>query len=564
MSAHTARPPSFRRRIIAVLFIVPLLAMAACTQSKNQGGGGDGRGDASPQSTGNLLYVIPSQEDREIDGLDPVQASGTGVHTMWGALYSTLFTQNPDTGELEPGLAESWKVSDDRLTWNIHLRDDVVFHNGDKMTSEDVLFTLDRARDDQYLPRSAIIKGFLTNVESWEAEGPYDVTIHLKVPQVTLGTSALGRTHLSIVPKNYFQKVGKEEFGKHPIGTGPFKFVSWKPGDSIKMERNPDFKWGPPYTETAGGPARLETLTFKYINDPNTRISAYLANEADVIEGVAFTDIPRLEGSGDTEVMLVEKNGSTSQFNLNVTNAPTDDVNVRRAISASIDRDAFTKVMFGSAGTPECHFIQKRMGDFLNKDACAPEFDLKKAASLLDDAGWTMGSDKYRHKDGKRLTLVGVVGSAEVKFLEFVQAQLKESGIEVKIKSMTDAGVLEQVNDRDSWNIHLASVEGRTNEDPNILQSMWASFAIPPKGAWNYSAFTTPELDKLLADGIAELDRDKRVAIYHKAQDILADQVPAVPYSSAKIVVAHRNTVHGLMSDIRGSYRYFFDVWEVE
>lgn len=578
LSAPTAGTRRRHPRLLLLLvFVVASLFAAAC------GSGGDtaepsgdvseaDAGDATEgdseaaaegerQVGGELIHAFPSQEAGDLAALDPqIGEVSTYANSILNSIYDPLVYQDPETNELVGGLAESWEVSEDGMTWTITLKEGPTFHDGSPVTSEDVQYMFERAADEQYLPGNAYVSTLVANVEGTEIVDERTLKVNMSRPQANFVQSTLGRSYYGVVPKAIVEEVGVEEFGKNPVGTGPFKFVEWVPEGHILLERNPDYTWGPNFTETAGDPPDLENLRFVYIEDPQTRIAAFMAGEVTSMDGIPEADQARLEGDSEVTILKTGKNGSPGMLYFNTANAPTDDPAVRRAIGHAIDREALNTAVFSGVHEAVCTFLEPRML-FVNEEACSPEHDPDAARQLLDEAGWTEGSDGVREKDGEKLEITGLVYSENARRLEFLQAQLAEVGISLVVEPGQRSSIDERQLQESGWHVVHGNPQGWTNEDPNILRAQYHSSLISPDGTSNVSRYDNPEVDELLDAGLAEMDPAAREEIYMEIQEILAEDLPAVTLVSMQRNLAHRNNVHGIIPDVRGTYRYFHDVW---
>jgi peptide/nickel transport system substrate-binding protein len=276
------------------------------------------------------------------------------------------------------------------------------------------------------------------------------------------------------------------------------------------------------------------------------------------IDGVPEADQARLAGDARFEIVDVRKNGTTGRLTLNNRAFPTSERAVRVALNQAIDKDALNRNVYYGVHRPTRYLLEDRMFAF-NPDAPLPAYDPAAAKRTLDEAGWLPGPDGVRARDGTRLELVGI-GWDDRRVLEVAQAQLREVGIALRVEPLSRAAAADRAT-RDDWHVYHELPQGWTNEDPHILHTNFHSSNIPPAGTSNPSKVASPEIDALLAQGYQELDRGKRQALYERAQTLLAEDAVGVPLVSMYRNLAVRKEVHGITPDVRGTYRYYHDVW---
>lgn len=540
------------------LAVCGLLLASACAGNAGVGQDGGTRTDG-----GTLVIAFPNNEQADAKSLDPNVGGGTTyVNSIYGAMFDQIVYQDPESGEIVGGLAESWDVADDGLTYTFHLIDKAKFWDGTPVTAEDVKYTLDRARDPKYLPGNGYVSALLANYDKSEVPDEHTIVVRLKKPQTNFLPSVVGRTYLAIVSKAAAEKEGVPGFGEKPMGSGPFEFVEWVKGDHITVKRNDAYSWGPKFFETAGRAPSVERIVFRFIQEDSTRMAALDSGQASAIVGVPPFDQDRVENNPQHELIKVRKNGQPGGLNLNMLRAPTSDVAVRQAIAYAVDRDALNTSVYAGKNFPGKYVLEERMGEWVDKDTPFPEADPDHAKQLLDDAGWTPGSDGVRQKDGNRLSLVAICSPDQQQLMTLIQAQLKEVGIDFDVRPMSGAQVSTTVQSV-GGDFHAAWVNrvGWTNEDPYLLYSLFDSKNAPPTGTSNYSQIKMPELDKVLEEAAVTQDEDQRRQLYFDAQKILVEYAPFVPLISFNQNIAAVAGVHGLLPDMRGTYTYFNDVW---
>jgi ABC-type transport system substrate-binding protein len=223
-----------------------------------------------------------------------------------------------------------------------------------------------------------------------------------------------------------------------------------------------------------------------------------------------------------------------------------------------VDKEALNRNVYYGVHVPTRSILEEKMWAF-NPQALLPAYDPAAAKRTLDEAGWTVGPDGTRQKDGKRLELYGFAWY-DIRPAEVVQSQLQAVGIKLTVEKLSRAAGNDRVNGND-WHLYFHQPWGWTNEDPHILYTNFHSSNVPPLADSNRDKVNLPELDRLLEEAYQTLDAPKRQELYLRAQEIVAREAVAVPLISMYRNVAVRKGVHGIMSDIRGTYSYLHDVW---
>ena len=414
--------------------------------------------------------------------LDPTSAAAGAIdQVLYANVFEGLTRFGPD-GSVQPGLAASWTISDDGLSYTFQLREGVTFHDGTTFEASDVVFSLDRARaEDSTNAQKALFAG----IESVEALGDSSVRIDLAAPQGNFLFNLAWGDAVMVAPES----IG--DIKNLPIGTGAFRFEQWRRGDQVSLSRNADY-WGEP--------ASLEAATFKFISEPTAAYAAMLAGDIDAFysypapENLAqFERDPRftvLSGNTEGETILAMNNQQ----------APFDDIRVRKAVSHAIDRQAIIDgAMFGY-GTPIGTHFAPHNPDYVDLTAIAA-FDPALARDLLAQAGYA---------EGFSTTLKLPPPSYARRGGEIIAAQLREVGIEAEISFLEWAQWLEQVFR--GYDYGLTIVSHTEPMDINI-------YARPDY----YFQYDNPDFQALIETLAVESDPAARSALLAQAQTTIAE-----------------------------------------
>lgn len=349
--------------------------------------------------------------------LDPTSAAAGAIDSV---LYSNVFeglTRFASDGSIIPGLAQSWVISDDGLTYTFKLAEGVTFHDGTTMDAEDVKFSLDRARAEDSANAQKALFASIADVEAVDAS---TVKITLSAPNGSLLFNLAWGDAVIVAPESI------ENIKQAPVGTGAFKFANWVQGDNITLEKNADY-WGTP--------AKLDKVTFKFISDPTAAFAAVMAEDVDVFAGYpAPENVPQFEADPRFQVIVGNTEGET-MLSTNNKMPPFDNVKVREAMAHAIDRQAIIDgAMFG-LGTPIGTHFAPHNPDYVDLTADSA-YDPEKAKALLAEAGFA---------EGFTTTLKLPPPSYARRGGEIIAAQLREVGIQTEITNLEWAQWLEEV-----------------------------------------------------------------------------------------------------------------------
>ena len=298
-----------------------------------------------------------------MDGLDPAEG-WNGWTTMRCGIGETLLTADENM-DVVPCLADSWEQVDD-TTYKFHIRQGVKFHDGSEVKAEDVKFSLDRAIN------SAAVSYIVDFIDKVDVVDDYTVNVELKAPYAP-ALRNLSVPFAAIVPKAVVE-ADEEAFKLHPIGTGPYKFVEWKQGDSVTLERFDDYY---------AGPAETQKLVMKVIPEASQRTIALETGEVDLAYDLLPNDLEKVRSNSDLQ--LFEAPSLTCYYiSMNMNKAPYDDQKVRDAVNYAIDRQLIIDTIASGSGEPADAIIAPAVFGYFSPGAY--EYDPEKAKSLLAEA----------------------------------------------------------------------------------------------------------------------------------------------------------------------------------
>ncbi len=402
------------KKRLTVLGLMLVLMISGCgAQSEDES-------DAEVSTdTSMVIVTIPTDSEPEA-GFDPIYGWGAGEHVNEPLIQSTL-TVTSEELEIEYDLTTDYSISDDGLVWTVTIRDDVYFTDGEQLTAEDVAFTYNMCRD-----TSSVTD--LTMLKSAEAQDDYTVVFYLNEPYAIW---AYTMSIIGIVPEHAYD----ESYGENPIGSGRYILTQWDKGQQVILEANPDY-----YGETP----KIQKVVVLFMEE-DASLAAAISGQVDA----AYTSAPYAEQSIDGYSLFEVETVDNRGFNLPtvpvqetedgtvIGNDVTSDIAIRRAINIALDREEMIEHVLDGYGTPAYSVCDKL--PWYN-EASKVEYDPEEAVSILEEAGWELGEDGIREKDGLRaeFTLLYIQGdSVRQALAEAVSLQLAEIGIEITTEGVS-------------------------------------------------------------------------------------------------------------------------------
>jgi len=489
-----------RTRWLAAMSVAALaLGAAACSADPAAPAPSDGATCGSGEPiTVNLAW--PTQPTT----LDPNYATLVMFAQISRNMFDGLFKLD-DQMQIQPNLAEGYEQVDD-LTYDITLRDDVTFHDGSPFTAADVISTFDRISNDDELASQQ--RSYVANVASVEELDEHQVRFTLAQPDASF--LKVLATLIYITPGATIAEVGDIEFGRNPVGTGPFELASWNEGDSVVLSANCDYHGSEPI------PSEVE---FRFISEPATQISSLQSGEIDIATAVTSDLAASLQSSSDVEVRSVEGN-QTNWISMNTNEGPFADERVRQAMNHAVNKEAITSQLLGGYGTPAGQLYASSVFGF-SSDVDAYAYDPDRARELLDEAGYAEGE-------------------VEIEFVNF-REELNPVWQAVAA-NLGDAGFTVTTTFDPNY---FADVWQAGNQAPNQIVirannnlTMDADFALGLEldGARRGLYFSTPETDAAIAAARAEPDPIARQALYDELNANLNATAPVVFLYSTDLI----------------------------
>lgn len=440
------------------------------------------------------------------------------VTVVSGKIVEGLITYDFDLN-FQPALATGWDISEDGLTIRFDLRQGVSWHDGQPFTSADVAYSIMEILKVHH-PRG---RNTLAAVEAVETPDPHTAVLRLTQPAPAL-MYALAGWEAPMIPKHVYEgtDVLNNPANNAPVGTGPFRFVSWSRGSHVILEGNPDY-W-------AEGEPGLQRLVIRFITDPAARAAAFEAGELHlggdgpipVSEVQRFRDNPNFQ----VEERGTEMNNSLDMLHCNMRDGPLTRIEVRQALLHAIDRDLMSQIAYYGLDEVLTGPIPQTLPHLYTADVPAYPFDPARARALLDEAGFAPGANGIRFA----LKLVGPsIGDTYDRLGQFLKQQYLDVGIDLQLHFLDVASFIRMVFA--DYDFDLTLYPGSVTADPTIgLQRFWWSKSASPGTPFvNVTGYASDEMDRILEAASVEPNPAARRDLFHAFQRLAMEDLPILP-----------------------------------
>lgn len=526
------RPDGVRRALSAGVMTALCATAAACGPDDPTGAGG--------------TVVVGLRSD--FGGFNPVTSSASyDIELMNYALFTPLI-QYDENLEPRPYLAESWEVQEDTAIV-FQLRQDVRWHDGEPVTAHDVEFTFNLAKN----PEAASLLGsaFLGDVESARVVDDYTIVFRFTRPHA----QALDDFWWAPAPRHLLQDIAPAElrdapFNRQPVGSGPFRFGTWRANEQLTIVRNPDFP------DALGGPAAAERVVFRVIPEASTMLTELLTGRIHVNMPILPDQVAQIRDH--PEMDLFSYPGRTVYYlGWNNARPPFDDARVRRGLAHAINRQEIVDALLYGEGQIASSTIPP--WNRLYPDDVEPyPYDPDRAAALLDEAGWTdRDGDGFREDErGRRLsfTLLSSDDALRRAVVEVVQSQMRRVGADVQLRVMEFQTMLQQHRGRDFDAVFTNWILDNFQVASAPMSLFHSSQAEIPQSA-NRSSVRDPRLDALIESGARATDEADQRAAWREFTHLVQQEQPVTFMFWLHDLATARSNVHGIDMDPRGQLR---------
>jgi peptide/nickel transport system substrate-binding protein len=459
-------------------------------------------------------------------------------------LYTPLVLYD-SVGGFKPHLARSWSWSADGRALELNLRNDVRWHDGQMVTADDVVWTIKAAADPAY-PYPG--RAELADIEEVSAT---DDIVHLRFAKsFAAGLEPFAR--IPILPKHILDTVpaatfAQSSFHREPVGSGPFRFAGRLPDGSLKLDRFPDFP-------EELGRARLDRVVVREVPDPPAILVELRSGGVDVC--AVGSSISADAASAGNQILSVVPVGALL-ISVDHRKAPFDDVRVRRALSAALNR-AEVAAIISQAATPARTFLPLEAVRWTNGALTQPDNDVTLAAALLDSAGWQPGATDgiRRNQAGERLRFTITAPAPLQRVLPVIQSQFRRAGIDAQLRLMEPGSFYDLLGKPDTRPAALAVT---LTPDRIAMPDVYELFH--SAGSQNIASYNRPRVDSILEQLRTVIPDDERTALYHEMQRYVADDIPAIYVVHAPRMLAVRPRLRAVRVDANGPFAHISEWW---
>lgn len=527
--------------LFALMLILALsTALAACSNGKTEeSSSNDGKTEESKSNDGkeeqgntNTNKTLVFGRGGDSTSLDPSRTTEGEAFKVTKNIYETLLNFGEQDTSIQPGLATEWEPSEDGLTYTFKLREGVKFHDGTDFNAEAVVKNFERwanGDSDTFPYYNSMFGGFKGDeghiIESVTADGDYTVVFKLKRAQAPF-LKNIAMDMFAIASPTAFEK-GDDQFERNPVGTGPFKFVEWRPNETITIEKFEDY-W-------QEGLPKLDKVIFRSIPDNSTRLNELMSGGVDLADGINPSDGVAIENN-DKLQLFERPSMNVGYLGMTVTRPPFDKKEVRQAFNYAIDKQAIIDSFFEGRAVIAKNPMPPSISGY--NDAIEPyEYNPEKAKELLAQAGladgfemelWAMPVPRPYMPDG-------------MKVAEVIQKNLADIGVTAKIVSHEWGTYLDLASKGDA-DAFMLGWTGDNGDPDNFLYVLLDEDNI---GSNNYTYYKNDELHNIFIEAQTEVDEEKRIELYKKAQEIIREEAPWVP-------LAHSTPLLGGVKELTG------------
>ena len=509
------------RLFAGALAALMVFTAAGCgSSSGSSSSGAAASGSQAAQSGGEQVaeqLIVLTGADAST--FDPHFCTDSATEIFNKNMYSNLVCFDADMN-LQPDLAESWSVSEDNLTWTFKLRSGVTFHDGTPFNAAAVKTSFERVLNpDVGSPRRSV----LAAITAVEAVDDLTVSITTDVPTGAL-LQQLAHPVAAILSPTALETYG-EDFSNHPTGTGPFKFVEWKTGEELVLERNESY---------FGGAPKVQKVLFRVVPEDATRALLLQSGQADVALRLPVTEIERL--SADANISLSQSDTVMTMYvAMNNGKGVLQNEKVRQAMNYAVDKNVIVNDILGGMATISDSPISPKTWGY--SSIMTYPCDVEKAKSLLTEAGYPDGID---------LELWTPVGRylMDVQVCENLQAQWAKAGIRVSIRQWEFQALMSEIK-KGEFDMILLGWSPSTGDADQGLYPVFHSSQFPPNS--NRAFYNNPATDKLMEDARVEVDSAKRLELYKQAETNIMNDAAWTFLYYPKQALAYRSNVSGIV-----------------
>ncbi|GAB3276573.1 ABC transporter substrate-binding protein [Kineosporia babensis] len=530
------------RRRLGIIAFPAAAALAVLSGCSAQSSGS--AAEATPAPGGSLTYAVSTA----FGSFDPNVTASVVDARVLRQVYDSLVDLDAE-GTVQPWLASAWEVSDDGLTYTFTLREDVTFQDGTAFDAEAVCYNFDRITDPA--TKSLYAVSLIGPYDSCSAKDPATAVVTLKNAYTPFLTN-LSTPFLGMVSPTAAEASGLADFGSNPVGSGPFRFASYRPNSDVVLERNPGYNWAPESAEHQGE-AYLEQLTFQIIADATVRLGSLRNGDVQAADDVPAQQVSTVKQDSSLSYLEQTQSGATYQLFFNTERPGLDDPAVRSALVKAMDLDSAVKATYFGAYQRAAAPLAPGTIGYDESVSSGLSYNAQAAADELTAAGWIPGADGVREKDGQRLELTYMGPSPNYdnrqELAEFLVQNLKDVGVGVDLELLPSAQAFAMM-EANTFDIATTSFVA---VDPDILSTLYSSGSI-----FNFSR--TKAFDEDLNQAQTLPAGAEREALYAQIQAEAISGAYSVPVYQLVYRVATSTAVRDIGFD-PAAYPKFHDTY---
>lgn len=487
-------------------------------------------GSITAENSSSGTSVVTLARDLDSNNLDPVMTADNCNIWVINMMIEGLVTSSDNGKKIIPAVADKWSVSDDGLIYDFHIRDGIKFSNGNEVTVEDCIYSIQRAKDAQ-----GPWVGMLDMIKSIEDGGENNLIITLNTPSPSF-LSTLAMCGFGIMPKDYCEEAGDDGIASDPVGTGPFVLHEWKQGEKMVFVKNP-YYW-------EEGCPKVDEIDMVVVKDDSTRIMQLQSGQIDIATQIPYSSVDQLKSKDGITVNLFDST-DVKFIIINCQNKYLSDKRVRQALKLATDKAAINNAVYFGYGELAETFLSPSSPHF-NANIPKSEVNIEKAKALLEEAG--LG-------DGFELTLE--VGSGDTAYLQIatmLQEQWGNIGVKLSIQQIDTATARQNWKDG-NYDVYISYMTSDMT-DTSELAGLWC--ISEQANCWRtyWDDEDQDKAESLCIKANNEMDESARLEDYGEMQAVVADAVPVIPLVYAPYTFVTTDRVAGAAQTPLGIYNF--------
>ena len=554
-------------RTIALLLAMMLL-LTAC--------GGSSSGESASKETAAAGEAVASTDtsiilaqSSEVANLNPMIQPRTPDSNVQCLIFSFLVMPDENLNYVGD-LAENWDISEDGTVYTFHLRQDVTWHDGEAFNADDVIFTLTSLAAPTYnggndgrvmsiVGAPEYQDGTADSVAGLKKIDDYTVEVTLTQPNAAF----LANMYTSMLPEHILGDVdpgtwGNDDFNRAPIGTGKYKFIEWKAGQYITLERNEDYY---------GTMPSIKNVTVQFGAD-TTLVAALMNGEIDVLYNLPASEVENVEAMPSSTSYSYEQM-TVSYIGLNQLVPSLSDKNVRMALAHAIDKQGIIDTVYGEGVAFVCDDVFPANHWSHSDNVTVYEYNPEKSIALLEESGYTMGSDGYYEKDGEKLHLTfDMSTSTDGKSVAaLIQQQLKAVGISMEVIEQDFATLAytkllpgEATEETTADSFQMYTLGFGVEADPEEYNEYFSTST--GAGSWNFIHYSNAKVDELFDQQLLMTDPAERTACFNEIAELISEDLPWIPLYNKAGICGLSNKVENYVADFRGAF-FQIEKWNI-